>query len=57
MVNWQILLICVQLRLACRANLFLVIAIVLALIIDHCDEVFGQVLPGRSRAAVLHLLR
>ena len=57
MVNWQILLICVQLRLACRANLFLVIAIVLALIIDHCDEVFGQVLPGRSRAAVMHLLR
>lgn len=57
MVNWQILLICDQLRLARRANLFLVIAFVLALIIDHCDEVLRQVLPGRPNAAVLHLLR
>ena len=57
MVNWQILLICDQLRLARRANLFLIIAFVFALIIDHCDEVFGQVLPGHPNAAVLHLLR
>ena len=55
-VDRQILLICVQLRLARRAtsHLFLVIAVVLALVIDHCDEVFGQVLPGCPRA---HLLR
>ena len=58
MVDGQIRLIFVQLWLACRANLFLVIAVVLALVIDHCDEVLRQVLPDCCDATtVLHLLR
>ena len=43
MVGWKILLIYVQVWLACRANLILLLVAVsvFALIVDHCDEVLG----------------
>ena len=43
MVGWKILLIYVQVWLACRANLILLLVAVsvLALIVDYCDEVLG----------------